>query len=69
MKNIILSALTLLFLSNFSQTATAQGASKDEASVLKMWDTVWKAYEAGDEAKMWSFDSQTPIVPMPEAGK
>ena len=55
MKNIILSTLTLLTLSAFTQNANAQTASKDEASVLKMWDAVWQAYEVGDEAKMWSF--------------
>ncbi|MBP6811236.1 MAG: SgcJ/EcaC family oxidoreductase [Saprospiraceae bacterium] len=55
MKNIILTALTLLFLSTFTQSTSAQTASNNQVAVLKMWDAVWQAYEVGDEAKMWSF--------------
>lgn len=65
MKNILFSAITLLFVSLLSFNATAQSASKDEAALLKMWDTVWQAYESGDEAKMWSFyaDNACEIYP------
>ncbi len=55
MKNLIFNTLTLLLLSLFSFNANAQSASKEEASLLKMWDEVWQAYETGNEAKMWSF--------------
>jgi uncharacterized protein (TIGR02246 family) len=55
MKNILFSTITLLSMSFFASSANAQTASNDEASILKMWDAVWQAYESGDEAKMWSF--------------
>lgn len=64
MKNILFSTLTLLFASTFTFNVNAQ-TSKEEASLLKMWDDVWAAYEAGDEAKMWSFyaDNACEIYP------
>jgi uncharacterized protein (TIGR02246 family) len=63
MKNILFSTLALLFVSSFSFNANAQ--STDEASVLKMWDAVWQAYESGDDAKVWSFyaDNACEIYP------
>lgn len=55
MKNVLFSTITLLFVSLFSLNTNAQNASKDEASILKMWNTVWQTYESGNEAQMWSF--------------
>jgi len=65
MKNIIFSTLTLLFASLFTFNANAQTASKEEASLLKMWDAVWQAYESGNEAAMWAFyaDNACEIYP------
>ncbi len=65
MKNILFSTITLLFMCLFTSNSNAQTASNDEAAVLKMWDTVWQAYESGDEAKMWSFyaDNACEIYP------
>ncbi len=55
MKNIVSGVITLLLINLFSFQVNAQSTAKDEAAVLKMWDAVWSAYEANDEAKMWSF--------------
>lgn len=55
MKNFIRVAFALLFINLLSFNANAQNNSNEEAALLKMWDTVWQAYESGDEAKMWSF--------------
>ncbi len=55
MKNFIRVAFALLFINLLSFNANAQNNSNEEAALLKMWDTVWQAYESGNEAKMWSF--------------
>lgn len=36
-----------------------------EAAVLKTWDDVWKAYDSGNEAQMWSYyaENATEIYP------
>ena len=58
MKNIVFTALALLFVSLFS-TSNANAQTAAEAAVLKMWDEVWQSYEKNDEAKMWSFYTET----------
>lgn len=55
MKNILICTLTLFCASLFTSNAHAQNAANDEAAVRAMWNTVWKAYETNDEAKMWSY--------------
>lgn len=64
MKNILFSTIALLFVSLFSTNVNAQ-TKADEASLLKMWDAVWQAYETGNEAKMWSYyaDNACEIYP------
>ncbi len=52
MKNFMLSAIVFLA---FCFQLNAQNTSKEEASLLIMWDTIWEAYESGNEAKVWSF--------------
>lgn len=66
MKNIIFSALTLFSMSLLNQTAMAQSSATNEAKVLKMWETVWQAYETGDEAKMWSFYAENACEVYPD---
>ena len=51
MKNLLFFLLATLFTLN----ANAQKNAKDEADILKYWDTSWKAYEDNDESKMWTF--------------
>ncbi|MDX1910051.1 MAG: nuclear transport factor 2 family protein [Saprospiraceae bacterium] len=64
MKKLFSISATLFFLGLCSLSANAQ-TKADEASLLKMWDDVWKAYETGNEAKMWSFyaDNACEIYP------
>ncbi|MCC6279392.1 MAG: nuclear transport factor 2 family protein [Saprospiraceae bacterium] len=66
MKNILFSTITLLFVSLSFSNVNAQTASTDEASILKMWDAVWNAYESGDEAKMWSFYAENACEVYPD---
>lgn len=54
MKNLVPFSFSLLFASLFTFNANAQ-TKADEASLLKMWDAVWQAYETENEAKMWSY--------------
>lgn len=57
--NKVLHFAALLLLTALCAPSTFSGLqaqnAADQTAVLKMWDDVWKAYEAGDEAKMWSF--------------
>lgn len=66
MKNFIRIASALLFINLFGFNANAQNNSKEEAALLKMWDTIWEAYESGNEAKMWSFYAENACEVYPD---
>lgn len=55
MRNILFCTLALFFASLLPMNAQAQNP---EAEVLSMWDNIWKAYQANDIAKVWSFYSE-----------
>lgn len=63
MKNIIFTALALLFVSLFSISANAQTTAETE--LTKMWDDMWKAYEGNDLSKVWPYyaEKATEIYP------
>ena len=65
MKNVLISALTLVVASLFTTNTNAQSTANEEAAVRKMWDAVWQTYDKNDEAKMWSFyaDNACEIYP------
>ncbi len=64
MKNILFSAIALLFVSLFTSNANAQTAA-DEAAVKTFWKQVWKAYESGnvDEVMKVYTDNACSITP------
>lgn len=50
-----LNLAALLLLTALCASSTTAQTADDKASLTKMWNDVWVAYETGDEAKMWSF--------------
>jgi len=46
--------ISALFLLTFCVSGLRAQTAADQASVLKMWDEVWHAYEA-DESKVWDY--------------
>jgi uncharacterized protein (TIGR02246 family) len=63
MKNITTTTLTLLFVSLFSLSASAQSTAETELN--KMWTDVWKTYEGNDLSKVWPYyaEKATEIYP------